>query len=259
MPSQPDNLDGESLSSYSVRPRGSGSPQTGNSGLPLPSEALEFSDALENSTPLEVRRVKYVIAPTKRTVPAPVDAQAVERSQPYVQSPPVQPVSQPVFPTELLSAKPILESDTPAPTTDEYVQEIVVPLLDERVVVDRRRRKVGEVVVRKEIETQIVEVPIHREKLIIEQVSPQFEQLAVLELGSPQIANSVVSAGNEATQPSVSGKFASTAEAIQFLAAIAAESNAGQHNVQITVLLEDAAQQALYQRLLEQYSADRRR
>jgi Domain of unknown function (DUF2382) len=61
--------------------------------------------------------------------------------------------------------------------------EEVIPLLAERVVVDRHKRKVGEVVVRKVIETEIIEVVVRREKLIVEQVSPNYQKLAVIDLG----------------------------------------------------------------------------
>jgi Domain of unknown function (DUF2382) len=61
--------------------------------------------------------------------------------------------------------------------------EEVIPLLAERLVVDRHKRKVGEVVVRKVIKTEVVEVVVRREKLIVEQVSPSYEELAVIDLG----------------------------------------------------------------------------
>jgi stress response protein YsnF len=50
-------------------------------------------------------------------------------------------------------------------------------------VVDRQKRKAGEVVVRKVIETEVVEVLVRREKLIVEQVSPAYKELAVIDLG----------------------------------------------------------------------------
>jgi Domain of unknown function (DUF2382) len=61
--------------------------------------------------------------------------------------------------------------------------EEVIPLLAERLVVDRRKRKVGEVVVRKVIETEVIEVVVRWEKLIVEQVSPSYKELAVIDLG----------------------------------------------------------------------------
>ncbi|MCY7336319.1 MAG: DUF2382 domain-containing protein, partial [Chamaesiphon sp.] len=62
----------------------------------------------------------------------------------------------------------------------ETLTEEVFSLLEERLIVNLSRRKLGEIVIRKEIETQIlqVEVPVQREKLIVEQVSPEYQLLA---------------------------------------------------------------------------------
>jgi stress response protein YsnF len=67
-----------------------------------------------------------------------------------------------------------LQKTTLAPKT---LIEEVIPLLEERLMVNLTRRKTGEVVVRKEIETHILQmqVPIRREKLIVEQVSPEYK------------------------------------------------------------------------------------
>lgn len=63
--------------------------------------------------------------------------------------------------------------------------ETVIPLLEERLVVDLTRRKSGDIVVRKEIETHLlqVQVPVRREKLIVEQVSPEYKLIAEIDLG----------------------------------------------------------------------------
>jgi stress response protein YsnF len=61
-------------------------------------------------------------------------------------------------------------------------REEVIPWLEERLIVDQKKRKVGEVVVRKEIETEIIEVPVQREKLIVEQVGAEPKQLAEIDL-----------------------------------------------------------------------------
>jgi stress response protein YsnF len=64
-------------------------------------------------------------------------------------------------------------------STSNILIEEVISLLSERLKVDYTRHKIGEIVVRKEIETQIlqVQVPIRHEKLIVEQVSPEYKQL----------------------------------------------------------------------------------
>ena len=69
--------------------------------------------------------------------------------------------------------------------------EEVFSLLSERLTVNLNRRKIGEIVVRKEIETQIVQVqvPVRREKLIVEQVSPEYQLLAEIDLDQTNTAH----------------------------------------------------------------------
>lgn len=62
-----------------------------------------------------------------------------------------------------------------------------IQLLEERLLVNRTRRKVGEIIVRKHIETRMVEVPVHREKLIIEQVGSSGKPLAEIDLGIGEV------------------------------------------------------------------------
>lgn len=69
----------------------------------------------------------------------------------------------------------------------KVLSQDVIRLLGERLVVDRSKRKVGEVIVRKEIETRIIQVPVRYEKLIIEQVSPERKQLVEINLGQAEV------------------------------------------------------------------------
>jgi len=71
--------------------------------------------------------------------------------------------------------------------TSEIVEEDMIRLLEEKLVVNRSKQKVGEVVVRKEIETRVVEVPVRREKLIVEQVGEEPKQLAEIDLGKGKV------------------------------------------------------------------------
>jgi len=77
----------------------------------------------------------------------------------------------------------LLSDDTP-----KVVSQDVIRLLGERLVVDRSKHKVGEVIVRKEIETRIIQVPVRYEKLIVEQVSPEHKQLVEIDLGQAEVA-----------------------------------------------------------------------
>lgn len=52
-----------------------------------------------------------------------------------------------------------------------------ISLLEEKLQIARRKQKIGEVVIRKQIEIRMVNIPIRREKLIIERVGKNPEQL----------------------------------------------------------------------------------
>ena len=58
-------------------------------------------------------------------------------------------------------------------------KEVVnINLLEEKLRVNRSKQKIGEVIIRKEIETRMIQVPIQREKLIVERVGKNPEKLA---------------------------------------------------------------------------------
>lgn len=66
----------------------------------------------------------------------------------------------------------------------QVVAQQVISLLEERLMVNFTRRKIGEVIVRKEVKTRIVNinVPVRRETLIVEQITPEYKQLAEVDL-----------------------------------------------------------------------------
>ncbi len=121
------------------------------------------------------------------------------------------------------------------------VSEKVISLLAERLVVDRRKRKVSEVVFRKEIETRIVEVPIRREKLIVEQVSPEYKQLAIIDLGQASAENNVLEITDNPLPNTVNAEFTSARAAIQFLESMVDQPNPGLQRIQVIIISEDAA------------------
>lgn len=145
----------------------------------------------------------------------------------------------------------------------EVRTEEIVRLLEERLVVDRSKRKLGEVIVRKVIETEMIEVPVRREKLIVEQVSPELKQLAEIDLSQGEISAvelaEVVSGQAEvisvnppvALTPehnfSVTGEFASPKVASSLLDAIALQRNHGCAKIRIQIVLEDPQYRETYQ------------
>lgn len=67
--------------------------------------------------------------------------------------------------------------------------EKIIPLYEERLVVERSKRKAGEIIIRKKVETEIVEIPVYREKLIIERLDGNSTHLAEIEIGATQLTD----------------------------------------------------------------------
>ncbi|HEY9861297.1 MAG TPA: DUF2382 domain-containing protein [Candidatus Obscuribacterales bacterium] len=137
------------------------------------------------------------------------------------------------------------------------VEEEAIRLLEERLVVDRSKHKIGEVIVRKAVETQIVEVPVRREKLIVEQISPEHRQLAEIDLSqgdltAVELANAMTA---DSQQSVVRGEFTSPSAASQFLDAIAKTHRHGCEKIQVEIVLSDPKLQETYANWLAQYSA----
>lgn len=185
---------------------------------------LETSVPLEASAPLDFRDETASTLPPKK--PGAVPFSRTSQPQPQAGEPPIE--RDRVHQSDLSAETPpvgdqhrqgsLSPRQTKLYTPPNVIEEHVIQLLEERLVVDRKRRKIGEVIVRKEIETHIIEVPVRREKLIVEQVGSE-KPLATIDLGQPVVN------GDEAEQPSlqptINGAFASIKAAIQFLETVA--------------------------------------
>jgi len=149
------------------------------SGIP-PMRPLESGAPLEAAAPLEGYRVVETVSAAGYTTPvAPVTSPSItsQPAQPHVEVPPTRP------PAEFTQAQasPSFEVAPTRPSAD-VTQAEVIPLKEERLVVDKKKQKLGEVVVRKEVETEYIQVPVQREKLIVEQVGEEPKQLAEIDL-----------------------------------------------------------------------------
>lgn len=143
---------------------------------------------------------------------------------------------------------PIIVDSAPSLTTDhaKVVEEEIIPLGEERLIVERHRQKLGEVVVRKVIETQMVQVPVRREKLVIEQVGgTTTNPLAEIDLGADELAELPMAT-------TVAGTFPSLKAASMVLDAIAHQDHHACHSVQVEIVLNDPSQQALFQRWFDE-------
>lgn len=202
-----------------------------NGGLPL-----ESSTPLESSAPLEGWDIDTV---STSTASAP--------AQP-VATPTRQPMQEPLAVPEEFAVAPELE----------VLDQETIRLLEERLSVTSKRRKVGEVVFRKEIETRLVQVPVRREKLIIEQVSPETRTLAVLDMADGENDSIEVAeiASSQLSQPSVAGKFNTAAAASQFLAAIARHPQATYQNIEIKIVMDNPHLQSVYENWMQNFVAN---
>jgi hypothetical protein len=138
-------------------------------------------------------------------------------------------------------------------TTSESQQKNTFRLLEERLIANNQKSKIGEIVIRKEIETQILKVPVRREKLIVEQVSPEHKQLAEIDLTQGDISGLELMAEDRPLgtvfngHTMVSGEFSSPKIASLLLNAIALEKNHGCEQVKITIAVTDESLQKKYQ------------
>jgi stress response protein YsnF len=144
-------------------------------------------------------------------------------------------------------------------------EEEILSLLGEKLIVDRTKRKIGEVIIRKEIETRMVTVPVRRERLIIEQISPENKQLANIDLGEEQLAE-IELVSPEMTETinfdsaldrglTVRGEFSSPKIASLLLNAIAMERNNGCTSIRITMAVDNEQHQQQYQQWFTRTSA----
>jgi hypothetical protein len=171
---------------------------------------------------------------------------------------------------------------TEVDSTSNILTQASFSLLEERLRVELTQRKIGEIVIRKEIETQLVrvQVPVRREKLIVEQVSPAYKLLAEIDLGQPSISNGAIlnptsdsvmfAISDEAnnavgsnhipknlerrmTPPTVYGSTNSLKAASELLQAIASLPSHDCGSVRIEIDLKDPKHQASYQALVDRY------
>ncbi|MEA5557320.1 YsnF/AvaK domain-containing protein [Nodularia spumigena] len=142
----------------------------------------------------------------------------------------------------------------------ELDDEDIVSLIEERLIADHKQHKIGEVIVRKEIETRMVQVPVRREKLIVEQVSPENKQLAEIDLRQGEISGIEFMAGERPegtildSHLTVSGDFSSPKIASLLLNAIALEQKHGCQQVKITIAVTDESLQNKYQEWFDRCS-----
>ena len=188
-----------------------------------------------------------------------IDKFGTDSQQPVdVEHLPVEEVSQDRV-TDVSGHSPTLPVNQESiPSSDEItevVEEEIVRLLEERLMINRSKWKVGEVVVRKEVENKIVQVPIRREKIIIEQVSPETKLIAEIDLGKGEITGVERSnAPSSDTSHTVVGEFVSPKAVSNLLNAIALQRYHGCAKVRVELVVEDPELRETYQNMFDRCS-----
>ncbi|MEG4203667.1 DUF2382 domain-containing protein [Microcoleus sp. Pol7_A1] len=171
--------------------------------------------------------------------------------------------------TELTNPSTVMSNLTDADRTDEnletaedeenldIVDQEVIRLLEERLVINRSKRKVGEVIVRKEIETRMVQVPIQWEKLIVEQVGDDPKVLAEIDLGEGSITGiDLTEIKSDRQEPTVKAEFTSVQKASKILNSIASQPRHGCVKVRLELVLEDKQLEDTYQKWMTEHHSE---
>lgn len=225
-------------------------------------ETLEYDQQLADKHPslfrLQSQRIKKIDKPTK-SVFIDLNKSEIEYMPEYLETERPGDSTLSEHSTEQL-VNQTTNSPVESVDLDEATEEQIIRLLEERLVVESSKRKIGEVIVRKEIETRMIQVPVRREKLIVEQISPEHKQLAEIDLGQEEISGidltevERLEVQHFGTGLMVSGEFSSPKTASLLLNAIALEQNHGCNQVRVTIAVEDESHQKKYQEWFDRCS-----
>lgn len=129
-----------------------------------------------------------------------------------------------------------------------------IPLLEEKLKVTRRKQKVGEIIIRKQVETRIVKVPIRREKLIVERIGKNPEQLTEIILAEEKVNGfNYQELNNIDILHLTQSKFLTIETAQQLLEAIAHLSSAANARIRLEIVSTCSEHQTEHQNICDRY------
>ncbi len=129
-----------------------------------------------------------------------------------------------------------------------------IPLLEEKIKINRSKQKTGEIIVRKQIETKIVQVPISREKLIVERIGKQPEQLAEVIIKEEKVNG--FEFGQIDTNQDLhitKSHFLTVTTAQQLLEALAHLSTSNNARIRLEIVTNSSQEQIKHQSICERY------
>ena len=127
-------------------------------------------------------------------------------------------------------------------------------LLEERLKVNRRNQKIGEVVVRKEVETRIVKVPVKREKLIVERIGKNPERLTEVVIGEGKVNGFKYEEFDKSdTLHITKSHFIELQKAQDLLKAIASLSSANNSKIRLEIITNCSESQIKHQSICDRF------
>jgi hypothetical protein len=161
-------------------------------------------------------------------------------------------------------------------STSNIVTQESFSLLEERLRIELIQNKIGEIVIRKEIATHLVsvQIPVMREKLIVEQVSPVYKLLAEIDLDRDNNSNDLTVNSIDSNEdpsssirvdvlhenldprinpPTVYGSTDSLKAASELLNEIASLSSHDCGAIRIEIVLKKVNNRSSYQALVDRY------
>ena len=131
-------------------------------------------------------------------------------------------------------------------------EDLKISLLEEKLQVARQRKKIGEVVIRKKVETRMVQVPIRREKLIVERIGENPELLTEVIIGESKLSD--YGESDESNINLSHSNFLTVSTAQELLEAIGHLSTATNARVRLEIITDDSTDRDELQNICDRYS-----
>lgn len=143
-------------------------------------------------------------------------------------------------------------SNEQQPVTNS-AEDFQISLLEEKLQISRQRKKIGEVVIRKKVETRMVRVPIRREKLIVERIGENPELLTEVVIGESKVSGYLES--DRSNINLTQSNFVDLATAQELLKAIANSASAANAKIRLEIITDDSNERTELQDICDRYSS----
>lgn len=149
---------------------------------------------------------------------------------------------------------PLSETEQDIIASSKVKESLKIPLIEEQLKVNRHKRKLGEVVFRKKIETRMIQVPVRREKLIVERIGENPEKIAEVLIGETKLNGfEPVELTKDDTLHITKSHFLTIETAQQLLQALAGLSSANNARIRLEIVSNSSQEQIEYQNICDRY------